>query len=98
MSLDVAPEPIRKGASQLAFGIVEHLANGGMTGFSGATLVVEFQAAGAASYTQVGTVKTIFGGSYVYVVTAKVDGTWRVRYAGDATNAPASATDYVDVR
>jgi len=98
VTLDVAPEPIRKGATQLAFGVVQHLVNGTMTGWSGATLALEFQPAGATAYTPVATVRTTVGGAYAYVVTAKVDGTWRVRYAGDATTAPANATDYVDVR
>ncbi|GAA1795863.1 hypothetical protein GCM10009682_17040 [Luedemannella flava] len=98
VSVDVLPEPARKGKDIAALGVVQHLDNGAMNGFSGATLIVEFKPDGATTYTQITTTTTIFGGLYAFHATATKSGTWRVRYAGDATHAPSSATDQVTVR
>ncbi|GAA1735591.1 extracellular catalytic domain type 1 short-chain-length polyhydroxyalkanoate depolymerase [Luedemannella helvata] len=98
VSLDVVAEPARKGRELAGLGVLQRLSDGKLTGFSGAQLVVEFKADGATSYTPVTTATTIFGGIYAFQATAKVSGTWRVRYAGDATHAPSDATDHVAVR
>jgi hypothetical protein len=61
-------------------------------------VVVQYRADGSARYSDVKTVQAAADGSVTATVTAKRSGTWRLRYAGDATHAASrSAEDHVTV-
>jgi hypothetical protein len=63
-----------------------------------APVVVQYRADGAARYGDVRTVRSAADGSVTATVTAKRSGTWRLRYAGDATHAAShSREDHVTV-
>jgi len=63
-----------------------------LVGFS-APVVVQYRADGNARYTDVKTVRSAADGSVTTTVTAKRSGTWRLRYAGDATNAATKSVE-----
>jgi hypothetical protein len=63
-----------------------------------APVVVQYRADGASRYGDVKTVQAAADGSVRTTVTAKRSGTWRLRYAGDATHAATkSIEDHVTV-
>ena len=98
VTLDARPEPARRGQPVVAAGAVRHLVGGRLAAWAGVEVVVEFRPRGEQSFLAVGTATTDARGAFTLSSTATVDGLWRVRYAGGADHAPASATDHVDVR
>lgn len=58
-----------------------------------APVVVQYRADTAATYADVKTVRSAADGSVRTTVTTKRSGTWRLRYAGDATHAATRSRD-----
>jgi len=98
ITVDAAPEPVRRGSPLAVVGQLKQLTGGTMQGYRNAKVVIEFRAKGATAFTPVRTVTTTVAGAFALVTTQTKDGTWQARYAGDADHAPASATDDVTVR
>jgi hypothetical protein len=63
-----------------------------LVGFA-APVVVQFRGDGNSKYADVKTVQSAADGSVTTTVTAKRSGTWRLRYAGDATNAATKSLE-----
>ncbi|MFH8378840.1 HtaA domain-containing protein [Streptomyces cyaneofuscatus] len=101
ISFNASPEPIGKGSK---LKIAATLQTAGATSnawspLAKASVVIEFQAKGAKTWSKAATVTTSAKGAIATSVTAKADGTWRARYAGTADRAAAvSGTDFVDVK
>ncbi|WP_415958457.1 HtaA domain-containing protein [Streptomyces sp. 021-4] len=101
ISFNASPEPIGKGSK---LKIAATLQTAGATSnawspLAKASVVIEFQAKGAKTWSKAATVTTSAKGAIATSVTAKTDGTWRARYAGTADRAAAvSGADFVDVK
>lgn len=63
-----------------------------LVGFS-APVVVQYRADSNSKYSDVKTVRSAADGSVTTTVTAKRSGTWRLKYAGDATNAASKSLE-----
>ncbi|MFC9178331.1 HtaA domain-containing protein [Streptomyces sp. NPDC101230] len=101
ISFNASPEPVAKGGKLKVGGTLQ---TAGATSdawgpLAKTSVVIEFQAKGAKSWSKAATVTTDGKGAFATSVTAKADGTWRARYAGTADRAAAiSGTDHVDVK
>ncbi|MFJ4908867.1 hypothetical protein ACIQCR_27840 [Streptomyces sp. NPDC093249] len=97
---DAGPEPVRKGALVTATGTLQHHVSGAWRAYGNGTAVLQFQAKGSTAWRQVATGRSAANGRISLRAKATVDGSWRLRYYGDATHfhAPVPWADYVDVR
>ncbi|MFJ9434105.1 hypothetical protein ACIRQY_31235 [Streptomyces sp. NPDC101490] len=101
VGLNAGPEPVRKGADVTVTGAVQHYLDGAWRTLGNATVKLEFQPRGSTSWKPVGTGRASRSGQVSLRAKATADGSWRIRYYGDATHfdSPANAGgDYVDVR
>ncbi|WP_329411174.1 hypothetical protein OG802_15905 [Streptomyces sp. NBC_00704] len=101
MTVDAAPEPVKKGKKITVTGKLAR-ANwdtGLYGGVAAQPVKLEFRKKGSSAYSTVKTVKSSAGGGLKTTVTASVDGYYRFTFAGNATvPAVGSAGDFVDVR
>ncbi|MEK9522350.1 hypothetical protein ACIOMM_21830 [Streptomyces sp. NPDC087908] len=97
---NAGPEPVRKGAYATMTGTLQHYANGSWRTFGSGSVALQFQAKGSTAWRQVATGRPAANGKISLRAKATVDGTWRLRYYGDATHftSPFSWADYLDVR
>ncbi|MFF6910645.1 HtaA domain-containing protein [Streptomyces sp. NPDC012389] len=101
ISFNASPEPVAKGGKLKVSGTLQTAGatSNAWAPLAKASVVIEFQAKGAKTWSKAATVTTDSKGALATSVTAKADGTWRARYAGTADRAAAvSGTDYVDVK
>ncbi|MER5964529.1 hypothetical protein [Streptomyces sp. NPDC002057] len=98
--MNAGPEPVRKGAYVTATGTLQHHTSGAWRAYGNGAVALQFQAKGSTAWRQVATGRSTAGGKVSLRAKATVDGTWRLRYYGDATHfhAPVPWADYVDVR
>jgi hypothetical protein len=94
VTLNAAPEPVRKGAKLTAKGTLtadgKKLAN--------TKVQLWFKADGAAAYTLLGSAKTDASGSYSATFTAKASGTWKATVPATGTRNATAAYDAVKVK
>ncbi|WP_328943365.1 carboxypeptidase-like regulatory domain-containing protein [Streptomyces sp. NBC_00250] len=100
VGMNAGPEPVRKGAYVTATGTLQHYTSGAWRTFGSGSVALQFQAKGSTAWRQVATGRPAADGKISLKAKATVDGTWRLRYYGDATHftSPFSWADYVDVR
>ncbi len=80
-------------------GVLQQLSGTAWKAYAGQPVQLWFQAKGASKYTLVSSGKTSSTGLATLKGKATVDGTWLIRYLGDATHFNSTATgDFVDVR
>ncbi|MFB8081759.1 hypothetical protein [Streptomyces sp. NPDC056013] len=99
-SANAGPEPVRKGAYVTMTGSLQHYVNRSWRTFGSGSVALQFQAKGSTAWRQVATGRPAANGKISLRAKATVDGTWRLRYYGDATHftSPFSWADYLDVR
>ncbi|MFD4125355.1 HtaA domain-containing protein [Streptomyces globisporus] len=101
VSFNASPEPVGKGSKLKVVGTLQTV---GATDdvwrpLAKTSVVVEFRAKGAKTWSRATSVTTDNKGVATASVTAVKDGTWRARYAGTADRAAAvSSSDNVDVK
>ena len=104
LTVDAAPEPVRKGGTLTITGRLTQpdwnhmLADGTMAsvGYSGQPVRLQFKKSGATSYSTVKTVTSGTDGKLKTTVTAGTSGTWRWSFAQNSTSsASVSAGDSV---
>ncbi|MFF0271867.1 hypothetical protein [Streptomyces sp. NPDC004330] len=97
---NAGPEPVRKGAYATMTGTLQHYTNHSWRTFGSGSVALQFQARGSTAWRQVATGRPAADGKISLRAKATVDGTWRLRYYGDATHftSPFSWADYLDVR
>ncbi|WP_328463289.1 hypothetical protein OHA21_37550 [Actinoplanes sp. NBC_00393] len=94
LTLNAAPEPVRKGKKLTAKGTLK--VDG--KALTGVQVKIYFKAAGATTWTHRGTAVTSKTGAYSKKFTATRTGTWKAVYAGAGTRTSASAADAVKVK
>ncbi|MFF3250184.1 hypothetical protein ACFYWP_04100 [Actinacidiphila glaucinigra] len=101
LTVNAAPEPVRKGKTLTATGKLTR-ANWETNTYKGYTkqaVELQFRKAGTSTYKTVKTVYSDSSGNVKATTTATYDGYWRLRFEGSSTTPAVSATgDYVDVR
>ncbi|TQE26426.1 calcium-binding protein [Streptomyces ipomoeae] len=101
LSVNAAPEPVKKNAKLTVTGKLIHadwFADRTVP-YAGRSVKLQFRKKGSSTYNTVKTIKSSSTGALKTTVKATADGYWRWTYAGDATNSAAKATgDYVDVK
>ncbi|WP_084219793.1 GH25 family lysozyme [Spirillospora albida] len=96
-TMNVSPEPVRKGRVLVVKGTLHRDDTGAPV--PGARVTLVFQKKGATARSSVKTVTTDASGTFRTTVTARLDGTWQVAFGGDGGRvASTSRTDYVNVR
>ncbi|WP_395362069.1 hypothetical protein ACHGLA_20320 [Streptomyces sp. YH02] len=97
---NAGPEPVRKGSYVTMTGTLQHYTNRAWRTFGSGSVALQFQAKGSTTWRQVATGRPAANGKISLRAKATVDGTWRLRYYGDATHftSPFSWADYLDVR
>lgn len=94
LTADASPEPAITGSTITVKGSVRRAGHA----YAAATLL-EFQPDGSSAYARVATVRSSSNGTLSASVGARRSGTFRYRFAGDATTeAGVSAGDHLDVR
>ncbi|MEV1062361.1 hypothetical protein [Streptomyces sp. NPDC050263] len=101
MTVNAAPEPVKKGKTLTVTGKLSR-ANwdtGVYSGYSTQSVKLQFKKKGSTVYTTLKTVKTSSTGALKTTVKAGVDGTYRYLFAGTSTTPAASSSgDFVDVK
>lgn len=101
LTVNAAPEPVRKGKTLTATGKLTR-ANWETNTYKGYTkqaVEPQFRKAGTSTYKTVKPVYSDSSGNVTATTTAKYDGYWRLRFEGTSTTPAVSATgDHVDVR
>jgi len=99
VTLNAAPEPVKKGRTITASGKVTQRSGTSWTKVTGRNVAVYFRAKGTSKWTLAGWAKLDKNGKYVIRFKAKKDGYWRtVLKAGSTRYGATSPSDYVDVR
>ncbi|MEU7013198.1 hypothetical protein [Streptomyces sp. NPDC046385] len=100
VSVNAAPEPVRKGAVVTVTAGVQQQVGGAWKAYGNAPVSLWFQARGQSAWKQLATGRTAANGVATLKAKATVDGWYVVRYNTDGShfNAPAAVADYVDVR
>ncbi|MFI1811584.1 hypothetical protein ACH414_14805 [Streptomyces sp. NPDC020422] len=100
VSVNAAPEPVRKGAVVTVTAGVQQQIGGVWKAYGNAPVSLWFQARGQSAWKQLATGRTAANGVSTFKTKATVDGWYVVRHSGDAShfNAPAAVADYIDVR
>ncbi|GAA4581316.1 hypothetical protein GCM10023194_12190 [Planotetraspora phitsanulokensis] len=101
LSVNAAPEPIRKGRTLTITGKLTRAdwQTSTYAGFAGQSVRLQFRKVGSSTYTTVKTLTTNSFGNLKTTVKASRDGYWRYSFVGNSTVRTAiSAADYVDVR
>ncbi|MFG2329683.1 hypothetical protein ACGFMM_08650 [Streptomyces sp. NPDC048604] len=100
VSVNAAPEPVRKGAAVTVTGGLQQYKNGAWTLFAGQPVGLWFQAKGTSTYKLVASGKSAANGGVSLRTTATVDGTYLIRYLGTSTGTHFNSSavgDFVDV-
>lgn len=101
LTADAAPEPVVKGKTITVKGTLTRASwsSGKYVGLSNQSVLLQFKASGASSYTTLKTITSGTAGALSTTTTATVDGTYRYSWAGiSSTHGTASAGDAVDVQ
>ncbi|WP_405685635.1 DUF5707 domain-containing protein [Streptomyces sp. NBC_00057] len=101
LTVNAAPEPVRKGGTITATGKLSRAnwEDHAYHGYTGQPVKLQFRKKTSSTYTTVKTIKTNSTGNLKTTVTASVDGYWRYSFAGTSTTpAVTTAGDFVDVR
>ncbi|MFI6725187.1 DUF5707 domain-containing protein [Streptomyces atratus] len=101
LTVNAAPEPVRKGGTITATGKLSRAnwEDHAYHGYAGQPVKLQFRKKTSSTYTTVKTIKTNSTGNLKTTVTASVDGYWRYSFAGTSTTpAVTTAGDFVDVR
>ncbi|MFE3073480.1 hypothetical protein [Streptomyces sp. NPDC059247] len=100
INADTGPEPVRKGALVTTTGTLQHHVGGAWRTYGNGTVVLQFQAKGSTAWRQVASGRSAANGRISLRAKATVDGSWRLRYYGDATHFHGQTpwADYIDVR
>ncbi|MEI5524780.1 calcium-binding protein [Streptomyces brasiliscabiei] len=101
LSVNAAPEPVRKNAKLTVTGKLARAdwKTHKNAGYSGRSVKLQFRKKGTDTYSTVKTVTSGSGGALRATVKAGADGYWRWAFPGNGTTSAAKATgDYVDVR
>ncbi|MER6413657.1 hypothetical protein [Streptomyces humidus] len=101
LTVDAAPEPVKKGRTLTVTGKLSR-ANWDTdkhAGYAGRPVKLQFRKKGSSTYSTVKSVKTSGTGTLRTTVTASVDGYYRFVFAGTPTTPAVSAAgDFVDVK
>ncbi|WP_406861701.1 hypothetical protein ABZO31_14950 [Streptomyces sp. HUAS MG47] len=98
ISLNAAPEPVRKGAVVTVTGGLQQVVSGVWKPYGGQAVGLWFLPKGQTTWKLLGTSKSATNGLCSFRTTATVDGRYLIRYMGDATHFNSTATpDDVDV-
>ncbi|WP_418957765.1 hypothetical protein [Streptomyces tritici] len=100
VSVNAAPEPVRKGATVTVTGGLQQYKNGAWTLYAGQPVGLWFQAKGSSAYKLVASGKSAANGGVSLKTTATVDGTYLIRYLGTSTSThfhSSAVGDFVDV-
>ncbi|MFJ6849150.1 calcium-binding protein [Streptomyces sp. NPDC091271] len=101
LTVNAAPEPVKKGATITATGKLSRAnwENGTYMGYTVQPVKLQFRKKTSSTYTTVKTIKTNSTGALKTTVKASVDGYWRYSFAGTSTTpAVTTAGDFVDVK
>ncbi|MGW1531675.1 hypothetical protein [Streptomyces aureus] len=101
LTVDAAPEPVKKGATVTVTGALTRANwdDNAYHGYTGQPVKLQFRKAGSTTYTTLKTVTTDSTGKLKTTTTATADGYFRYSFAGTTTTPAVSAAgDYVDVQ
>jgi hypothetical protein len=101
LTVNAAPEPVKKGANLSVTGrlTIANWDTGTYTGYAGVYAQAQIRRAGTTAYSGIKFVKTTSTGGLSTTVKSTVDGYYRYSFAGtNAATASVAAGDYVDVR
>lgn len=102
LTVDAAPEPVRRGATITVSGRLLRIKFGSApwyVAYSGRPVKLYVRPAGASTWTYMGTATTGSDGRFAKRFTARRDGNWRAVFPGTTRYVrKTSAADYVDVR
>ncbi|MFE2299515.1 hypothetical protein ACFXAW_15095 [Streptomyces sp. NPDC059445] len=101
LTVDAAPEPVKKGKTVTVTGALTRANWDSHTyqGYTGQPVKLQFRKAGSSTYTTLKTVTTDSHGNLKTTTTATADGYFRYSFAGTTTTPAVSAAgDYVDVQ
>ncbi|MEU9360136.1 DUF5707 domain-containing protein [Streptomyces sp. NPDC048301] len=101
LTVNAAPEPVKKGATITATGKLSRAnwENGTYMGYTVQPVKLQFRKKSSSTYTTVKTINTNSTGSLKTTVKAVEDGYWRYSFAGTSTTpAVTTAGDFVDVK
>ncbi|MEV8589650.1 hypothetical protein AB0424_22225 [Streptomyces sp. NPDC051180] len=100
IGLNAGPEPVAKGGTLTTTATLQHYTGGAWRAYGNGAVALQFLAKGSTTWRNVATGRSASTGKVTLKAKATVDGSWRIRYWGDATHfhAPVAAPDYVDVR
>ncbi|MFI0963940.1 hypothetical protein ACH4S8_21360 [Streptomyces sp. NPDC021080] len=101
LTVDAAPEPVKKGKTVTVTGALTRANwdNGKYQGYTGQSVKLQFRKADSTTYTTLKTVTTDSSGKLSTTTTATADGYFRYSFAGTSTTPAVSAAgDYVDVQ
>ncbi|MEV3932958.1 MULTISPECIES: DUF5707 domain-containing protein [unclassified Streptomyces] len=101
LTVNAAPEPVKKGATITATGKLSRAnwENGTYMGYTVQPVKLQFRKKASSTYTTVKTINTNSTGSLKTTVKAVEDGYWRYSFAGTSTTpAVTTAGDFVDVK
>jgi hypothetical protein len=101
LTVDAAPEPVKKGKTITVTGKLSRAnwETNTYAGYSTQPVKLQFRKNGTTTYTTLKTINTSTTGALKTTTTATVDGYYRYSFAGTSTTPAVNATgDYVDVR
>ncbi|MFE0653567.1 hypothetical protein ACFVZH_33890 [Streptomyces sp. NPDC059534] len=100
IGLNAGPEPVAKGGTLTTTATLQHYTGGAWRAYGNGAVALQFLAKGSTTWRNVATGRSASTGKVTLKAKATADGSWRIRYWGDATHfhAPVAAPDYVDVR
>ncbi|MEU9241351.1 hypothetical protein [Streptomyces shenzhenensis] len=101
LTVNAAPEPVRKGKTVTVTGKLSRAnwEDNRYHGYAGQSVKLQFRKKGTSTYTNVKGIKTSSTGTLKTTTKATVDGYYRFSFAGTATTPAVNATgDYVDVK
>ncbi|MFB8025830.1 calcium-binding protein [Streptomyces sp. NPDC056465] len=101
LTVNAAPEPVKKGATITATGKLSRAnwENGTYMGYTSQPVKLQFRKKASSTYTTVKTINTNSTGSLKTTVKAVEDGYWRYSFVGTSTTPTVTtAGDFVDVK
>ncbi|MFI5745942.1 calcium-binding protein [Streptomyces sp. NPDC051644] len=101
LTVNAAPEPVKKGGTITATGKLSRAnwEDHAYHGYTGQSVKLQFRKKTSSTYTTVKTIKSSSTGNLKTTVKASVDGYWRYSFAGTSTTpAVTTAGDFVDVK
>ncbi|MET9916132.1 DUF5707 domain-containing protein [Streptomyces sp. NPDC006435] len=101
LTVDAAPEPVKKGGTITVTGKLSRAnwEDHKYHGYAGQAVKLQFRKKTGSTYTTIKTIRTNSTGNLRTTVKASVDGYWRYGFAGTSTTpAVTTAGDFVDVK